>query len=123
MAAGLTRRRFGLAELENEALHDETILGLAEKVIYEADPDSLFPRAYSGEVVVTTRDGKELRHREAVNRGAAERPLANGEIVDKFTENARIAVSAERAERIRDALLDLHNTADSRYLARVLGGQ
>jgi len=122
VAAGLTRRRFGLAELDDEALHDETILGLAKKVTYEADPDSLFPRAYSGEVVVTTRDGRELRHREAVNRGAAERPLANEEIVDKFTENARIAVSAERAERIRDALLDLHNTADVRDLARVLGG-
>ena len=89
---------------------------------YEADPDSPFPHAYSGEVVVTTRDGRELRHREEINRGAAGWPLANGEIVDKFTENARISVSAERAERIRDALLGLHDTADSRDLARVLSG-
>ena len=122
VAAGISRRRFGLAELEPEALHDEAILSLAEKVTYEADPDSPFPRAYSGEVVITTRDGRELRHREEINRGAAERPLANGEIVDKFMDNAQLAVSRERAERVRDALLTLDQAPDVREMARVLAG-
>ena len=123
VAAALARRRFGLAELEDEALHDKTILDLAGKVSYEADPNSPFPRSYSGEVIVTTRDGRELRHREEVNRGAAGRPLANGEIVDKFMENARLGVSAERAGRIRDTLLDMQNAPDVREVARVLSGR
>lgn len=121
VAASLTRRRFGLAELEDEALHDETILGLAEKVDYQADPDSPFPAAYSGEVVVTTRDGRELRHREQVNRGAADRPLSNTEIADKYLDNALLAVSRGRAERIRDAMLNLEQ-GSARDLAEVLGG-
>jgi 2-methylcitrate dehydratase PrpD len=122
VAAALARRRFSLAELEDEALHDETILALAAKVRYGIDPASPFPRTYSGEVIVTTRDGRELRHREEVNRGADERPLTDGEIVDKYNDNARLAVSAERAARIRDALLGLEDCPDVRALTAVLGG-
>jgi 2-methylcitrate dehydratase PrpD len=122
VAASLARGKFGLAELEPEALHDETILALAAKVRHEADPGSAFPRAYSGEVIVTTHDGRELRHREHVNRGAAERPLTNAEIVAKYHENARLAVSAERAERIAEALLGLEALDDVRWLGEVLGG-
>jgi 2-methylcitrate dehydratase PrpD len=122
VAACLVRGRFGLAELEADALHDETILALAAKVRYEADPASPFPRAYSGELVLTTRDGRELRQREHINRGAAERPLGNAEIEAKFLDNAQRAVSRERAERIRDALLGLPDVADVREMAAVLGG-
>jgi 2-methylcitrate dehydratase PrpD len=122
VAASLVRGRFGLAELEDEALHDEAILALAARVGYDADPASPFPRAYSGEVVVTTRDGRELRHREHVNRGAAERPLSNAEIEAKYLDNAQRAVSRERAERIRDALLSLPQAADVREVAPLLGG-
>jgi 2-methylcitrate dehydratase PrpD len=121
VAACLVRGRFGLAELEADALHDETILALAAKVRYEADPASPFPRAYSGELVLTTRDGRELRQREHINRGAAERPLANAEIEAKFLDNAQRAVSRERAGRIRDALLGLPDVADVREMAAVLG--
>jgi hypothetical protein len=91
-------------------------------VRHEADPGSAFPRAYSGEVIVTTHDGRELRHREHVNRGAAERPLTNAEIVAKYHENARLAVSAERAGRIAEALLGLEALDDVRWLGEVLGG-
>ena len=122
VAACLVRGRFGLAELEADALHDETILALAAKVRYEADPASPFPRAYSGELVLTTRDGRELRQREHINRGAAERPLANAEIEAKFLDNAQRAVSRERAGRIRDALLGLEDCPDVRELAALLGG-
>jgi 2-methylcitrate dehydratase PrpD len=112
IAAGLARGRFGLAELEPDALNDGTILSLAQKVTCHPDPDTTFPRAYSGEVVVTTRDGRELAHREAVNRGAADRPLSNGEIVDKFMDNACMAVSRDRAEGIREAMLNLEGEED-----------
>ena len=93
VAACIVRGKFGLAELEPDALSDPEILALADKVEYAPDPDSPFPRAYSGEVIVTTQSGQQLRHREHVNRGADDRPLANGEIVAKFMENAGRAVA------------------------------
>lgn len=107
IAASLVAGKFGLAELEESALRDPRILALADRVSYEVDPKSGFPQHYSGEVVVRMKDGRELRHREQVNRGAADRPLTNGEVVAKFMENAAFAVPAPRAREIRDAILDL----------------
>ena len=82
-------------------------MALADKVGYRVDPDSGFPKHYSGEVIVRLKDGCEVRHRESINRGSADRPLSNAEVVDKFLQNAAYAVSQERALRIRDAVLGL----------------
>ena len=107
VAAALVRGRLTLAELENDALGDAAILGVASKVSYRPDPDSPFPKAYSGELVVTLDDGRELRHREHINRGAADRPLSNADIVDKYRSNAAMAVHETAASRIADAVLGL----------------
>jgi 2-methylcitrate dehydratase PrpD len=106
VAASLQAGRFGLGELEASALRDPRILALAAKVDYAMDPQSTFPRHYCGELVVRTKDGRELRHREAVNRGCADRPLANAEVEAKFAGNAAFADSG-RAKRVRDAVLAL----------------
>ena len=122
VAASLARRAFGLAELDEEARADPGILDLAKRVRYRPDPDSAFPRAYSGEVVVRTRDGRELRHREEINRGADERPLTNGEIAEKFMENACLTVDGARAVAVRNAVLDLDRYDDIRAVADLLAG-
>jgi len=116
VAACLVRGKFGFAELEEEALRDKAILDLAQRVSHEADPHSEFPRYFSGGVVVTTRDGRELVHMEKVNRGAGERALTAGEIVEKFMDNAQLVLSRGKAERICDFVLELE-----RHRARDLG--
>jgi 2-methylcitrate dehydratase PrpD len=122
VATALVRGRFGLAELEEPALRDAQVLALADKVDYEADPNSGFPKWYSGEVVIRLRDGRELAQREQVNRGAADRPLANEEIIAKFMENAQLAVSPARAAEMRDAILSMDGRAvRARELEAVLG--
>src|ERR1700748_203512 len=75
VAAALRRGKFTLDELEDDALGNPDILALAERVHYEIDPATTFPRHYTGEVVVTLRGGRTLRHREAINRGNGESPL------------------------------------------------
>src|SRR5688500_3426441 len=117
VAASLLRGRFTLAELEPEVLADPAILALADRVDYEVDPESGFPRYYSGEVVVRTRDGRTLRHREHKNRGCGDRPLGDADIVAKFSGNAARALAPARAVRVRDAVLGLENVSDVRALA------
>ena len=112
IATALVRGRFTLDELEEEALGDARTHALMQKIGYEVDPDSLFPRYYSGEVVVRLKDGRELRHRETHNRGSDARPLAANEILVKFLGNAERAMSAARAERLIEAVLAL-DRADS----------
>jgi 2-methylcitrate dehydratase PrpD len=117
IAAALIRGKFTLDELEDEALADPAILALAERVDYEIDPHSTFPRHYCGEVIVTTRAGRTLRHREQINRGNGERPLTEAAIVEKFRSNAARAVSTERAARVERSVLTLEDLADARTLA------
>ena len=107
VAASLIRGRLTLDELEPDVLRDPDILALADKLGYENDPDSPFPDAYSGELIITMNDGRELRHREHINRGAADRPLSNEEIIAKFDDNAIMAVNTQTAAKQRAALLTL----------------
>jgi len=114
VAASLIRGRFTLAELEPEALNDEAILRVCDLVDYEVDPRSTFPRHYTGDVQISLRDGRVLMHREAMNRGCADRPLSNAEIIEKFTGNARMRLSARQAAEVQEAVLGLDRAADVR---------
>lgn len=119
VASGLVRGHFGLADLEESALRDPVALSVAAKVDYEIDPNSRFPKYYSGEVIVKLKDGRTVTWREDINRGASDRPLSNAEIEAKFLENASLAVSPARARALRDAVLTLDQT-DARSLADAL---
>jgi 2-methylcitrate dehydratase PrpD len=121
VAAGLLRGKVGLAELKEEALADPAILALAAKVGYEVDPAADFPRYYSGEVVVTLDDGREERHREHINRGSAERPISNAQVMEKYLDNATLTVSRERAQAIAEAVLELP-ARGVQHLIRQLAG-
>lgn len=123
VAAALQRGRFTLDELEDGSLGDPAILTLADRVTYEIDPASTFPRHYTGEVIVTTRGGRTFRHREAVNRGNGERPLSEAAIIEKFHANAARAVSHGRARRIERLLLSLDAADDVGAIADKLCGE
>jgi 2-methylcitrate dehydratase PrpD len=107
VAAALVRGKLTLAELEPDALGDETILALTRRVSFADDPDSPFPAAYSGEVLIKTTDGREFLHREHINRGAANRPLTNDEIVEKWVDNAQMTFGPDRVRDLQAAVLGL----------------
>ena len=107
VAATLTRGRFTLAELADDALADPGILALARRVEVRDDPDSAFPRAYSGAVEIELRDGRVPARREQVNRGHDERPLSNADIVAKFEQSVAPVAEGATARRVREAVLGL----------------
>ncbi|WP_028239867.1 MmgE/PrpD family protein [Stutzerimonas azotifigens] len=122
VASGLVRGRFGLAEIDPAAIGDKEVLRVAGLVEYAADPDSTFPRHYTGEVIVTMRDGTVLRHREAINRGGCDRPLSNADIVAKFRENLALVAADQRADSVLQAVLQL-DEAPARELSRALAAR
>jgi 2-methylcitrate dehydratase PrpD len=121
VAAALIRGRFTLAELTPEAISDPDILALAERVDYRVDPASGFPRYYSGELALTTADGRSLNHREHMNRGCGDRPLSEADILAKFRDNAGRAVAPERVTDILETMLGLDSAADVRKIGWRLG--
>ncbi|TQJ29912.1 MmgE/PrpD family protein [Microbacterium sp. SLBN-146] len=112
VAASLVHGEFGLSQLEDDALTDAATLALAARVTHEADPDSAFPRAFSGEIIVRRTDGSTVRHRESINRGAGDRPLPAADIEEKFRSNAAMAVRQEQAEAILTAVHALESFDD-----------
>jgi 2-methylcitrate dehydratase PrpD len=122
VATVLTRGRFTLEELEAPALQDPDSLALAQKVSYEIDPNSTFPKYFHGEVIIRTTDGRELRHREDANRGSEERPLPVADIEAKFYDNMAIGANRSHAERVHEAVMTLLTSKDSADFAEDLRG-
>ena len=122
VAASLVRGRFGLAELDAAALTDPQILKLAGRVDYAIDPDSTYPVHRTGEIRIELADGSIVRHREAVNRGAPDRPLSRAEIASKFQDNALRGASPHRVAGIADAVRDMELALDGRGLVGRLCG-
>jgi 2-methylcitrate dehydratase PrpD len=122
VAASIVRGQFGLAELESDAIGDREILDLTAKVHCFDDPESAFPKHYSGYLEITLHDGRVFKHREQVNRGADERPLTADEIIVKYQDNMRTATSREITATVQDLVLGLDTLPDSRALGEALRG-
>jgi 2-methylcitrate dehydratase PrpD len=122
VAAALVRGRISLAELDEATLSDAQILAVADKVQYRIDPNSPFPKAYSGEVRIHQTNGEVINVREEINRGAPERPLTDSDIVEKYRANAAISVSPAAAGRIEASVLSLDEMGDLDKFAKCLAG-
>jgi 2-methylcitrate dehydratase PrpD len=121
VAASLLHGKFGLAEMEAAVYDDPAVRALSDKVEYAVDPRSEYPKYFSGEVVVTLDDGRELRQREHINRGAADRPIVRADVETKYFDNAAMAVSRTRADEMRTAIYRVEQN-DARALEAALAG-
>jgi len=120
VSTALLKGRLTLDDIDEPALSDPAILALAAITDYEVDPASAFPKYFDGEVIVHMKDGTILREREAVNRGAVDRPLTTEDIQKKYMENASRQVSRERAAEIENKILNLES-GTANELAQILG--
>ncbi|ONG54814.1 2-methylcitrate dehydratase [Pseudoroseomonas deserti] len=107
VATCLRLGRFGLAELEPEALRDPATLALAARARCEVDPDSAFPETFSGGVEILLKDGRRLFHHERVNSGAGARRLDEAGASAKFLGAAGMVLEAAAAQRACEAVLSL----------------
>ncbi len=90
-------------------------MAIAANVDWQDDPETAFPRYYSGKLVARTKDGRTLEHRERVNRGSDA-----DDITEKFWANATRAVSRSKAQTVYDEVMNLDSAEDIWPLARAL---
>jgi 2-methylcitrate dehydratase PrpD len=121
VAACLLKGRFGLPDLLPEALADPAVQALARKVKCAADPESAFPTYFSGGVEVTLADGRVLRRHVRINSGAGEKAMDEAAVSAKFRASAGLAIPRDRAERIRDAVLDIESTSATELMGLLAG--
>jgi 2-methylcitrate dehydratase PrpD len=77
----------GLSAFTEETVRDPRILALASKVHYVVDPNNPYPKAYTGHIRMTLKDGAVVEERQPHIRGGANEPLSREEIEDKFRRN------------------------------------
>jgi len=77
----------GLAAFTEEKVRDERILALSSKVRYVVDPNNPYPKAYTGHVRMTLKDGRVIEERQPHIRGGSREPLTRAEIEAKFRGN------------------------------------
>lgn len=107
VATGLLKGKFGLGELDADALKDETVLALSAKVECHADPDTRFPEFFSGGVRVKLEDGRELFKHIPINDGGGQRALQPETVIGKFMANATMTIDEAKASRVRDGILTI----------------
>jgi 2-methylcitrate dehydratase PrpD len=120
VATAIAKRRFTLADLTDDCLVDAELLELAAKVSYQNDPNPTFPKYFHGEVIIQTKDGRTLRKREDINRGADERPLAASEVETKFRDNVSLVAGSDVSDRVLNAVMSLPTTKNSRDFVEAL---
>ena len=111
----VTGRLDGQSFRSQGATRDE-IRALAQKVEYEVDKTAK-PGQFKGWVIVETLDGRKLERVEPYNRGSAERPLSDADIVKKFRDNAAPRFSPARLDAIETAVAALAGPGAVRRLA------
>lgn len=77
----------GLESFSEKTVRDPRILGLASKVRYVVDPGNPYPRAYTGHIRMTLKDGRVFEQRQPHIRGGVHEPLSREDIERKFRGN------------------------------------
>ena len=89
----------GLSAFTEQTVRDPRILALASKVHYIIDPNNPYPKAYTGHIRMTLKDGRVVEERQPHIRGGAHEPLSRDEIEEKFRRNAEFGGwSRQRAD-------------------------
>jgi len=95
----------GLSAFTAKTVGDERILALASKVRYVVNPNDPYPKAYTGHVRMTLKDGRVIEERQPHIRGGAQEPLSRAEIEAKFHGNCEFGGwSREKAQRFLDGM-------------------
>jgi len=98
----------GLSAFTEKTVRDERILALASKVRYVVDPNNPYPKAYTGHIRMTLKDGRVFEERQPHIRGGAHEPLSRADIEEKFLDNCAFGGWPRgRAQRFLDSVQKL----------------
>lgn len=114
LAAAVSRRQLGAAEVTGKALSDHAICALAERVaiIEDATHNAAFPANRYARVTIVLTDGQTFESGDTEPRGDPEYPLTDAEIRTKYHTLADPVLGSDRASAI-ESQVDHLPTASS----------
>jgi 2-methylcitrate dehydratase PrpD len=112
VASYLVRGPVDVMSYTEEAIGDEQVLELAGRMRYEVKEYDTAGRAFPGGVRIRTRDGRVVERELRYQRGDAENPMSDAEVLDKFAANASLALEGPDCETLSGAVVGLERQAD-----------
>ncbi len=123
IALCLLTGKHGLQQFDDESLlHRQDMLELCDKVKCELDTEADFPRHFSSDLTVWLKSGKQLHHREEMNRGCVDRPLSAEDITGKYYENATLVMNQRSARNLMETIMNLEHLTDLGDFGQILSG-
>ena len=106
VASALTYGDLAPHRFSEEAIAEEAVLELADRISFSVDPelDALYPRAWPSVVSVATADGRTLERRVDHPAGDPENGLSDQDVAAKFASIAGPLLGGRSAEIARDIL-------------------
>ncbi len=117
LAEALARGELGRDAYSDAARRDPEILALARRITYYVDPAFPPPGRFKGAVRLTLKDGRVFDEVEEFNRGSAENPMTDAELLAKFDDNAGSVLTADERARLADAVAHTEMLTDAGTLA------
>jgi len=119
VALALVNGRALPADYAQVGLGDDEVMGIAEKVVIEPDPD--LARGVSCRVIVLTRSGQRVEAVVDHPLGSIERPLSDELLAAKFISLAADAIGAVRAHDLMDQVWSIDTASSMTGLVELLG--
>jgi 2-methylcitrate dehydratase PrpD len=114
IAAMLLYGRVGVDTFSAGRINDVSVLELARRVTYEVKPYSTYPEAFPGGVRLSTKDGRRVEAVLDYQRGGRGNPMTDGDVHEKFVENAALALGRDSGAALQTAILHLDEVSDLR---------
>jgi 2-methylcitrate dehydratase PrpD len=122
-AAALCEGKVGMETFQDEKTHDPAIQRLMKRVRVVVDPaiPGDLERHMWTRVTVRLRDGRELSIGPRPVPGHSTHPLSMDQLREKFSDCARLVLSEDRVESVRQMVETLDACPDLRSLTAILG--
>ena len=99
---------------------DEAILGVARKMVAEANPEAEGPRRKLARLQVRLKDGRVLERTQEGPRGSPLDPMSPEELRDRFNRSCASVLPPQRQERVHAMVDGLENVDDVKELPSLL---
>ena len=122
VAASITRRKFGIEELQETSIRDKGILELAKRVRCTVD-DEIKTHLAPVTVKIQLRNGDSVSHKVEILKGNPANPTTEEEDADKFNECVQFGIkklSEERRDKLIGLILSLEQLGDVREIMEYL---
>jgi 2-methylcitrate dehydratase PrpD len=116
LARAVLDGKLGIRSFSSEQLNDPLVREIAAKVTYSARTFPEFPASFPALVRVHLGSGEAQQSFVPHNLGSAGAPFTAADVESKFRENTELAIGGPSADRLHQAIVNLHEAADINQL-------